>query len=192
MVKASTHSLIVGLLVLGLASPSASAQQRGAVPIHEQTSGLLAEAQFPAAPARLNAMAQVPGARIVAATIERHAEQLIYSFDLEYPDNGMLEHVQINAVSGEIILVEYCVKLDEKGELRIKAAPELVTEVRVGFLGARGKAMAEVPGGRLVESALRVQRSRHLYVFDIEVSEGSAMRQVLVDAYSGDVVSVEP
>ncbi len=192
MMKATTRSLVAGLLFLGLTPLSVTAQQQGAVPIQEQTPGLLAQAQFPAAPARLNAMAQVPGARIVAAAIDRRANQLVYSFDLEYPDNGTVEHVQIDAISGEVILVEYCVKLDEKGELRIKAAPELVTVVRIGFLAARDTAMAEVPGGHLVESALRVHQSRNLYVFDIEVSEDSVIRQVLVDAYSGNLVSVQP
>jgi uncharacterized membrane protein YkoI len=137
-------------------------------------------------------MAQVPGARIVAATIERHADQLLYSFDLEYPDNGMVEHVQIDAVSGDIILVEYCVELDEKGGLRIKAAPELVTEVRVGFVAARETALAQVPNGYLVESALRVQQSWHVFVFDIEVSGDSVSKQVLVDSYSGNLISVQP
>jgi uncharacterized membrane protein YkoI len=190
--KATTRSLLTSVLFLGLVPALVSAQQRGAIPIHEQTPGLLARAQFPPAPARLNAMAQVPGARIVAATIERRADQLVYSFDLEYPENGMVEHVQVDAMSGEIILVEYCVQLDEKGELRIRAAPELVTEVLVGFEAARETALAEVPDGQLVESALRVQQSRHLYVFDIGVSGDSVIKQVLVDAYSGNLVSVQP
>lgn len=190
--KATTRSLVTGVLFLSLVPVLVNAQQRGAVPIHEQTPGLLAQAQFPPAHARLNATAQVPGARIVAATIARQADRLVYSFDLEYPENEMVEHVQIDAMSGEIILVEYCVDLDEKGELRIKAAPELVTEVLVGFVAARQTALAEVPNGHLVESALRVQQSRHLYVFDIGVSGDSVIKQVLVDAYSGNLVSARP
>ena len=190
--KATTRFLVAGVLFLGLAPTLGTAQQRGLVPIHEQTPGLLAQAKFPQAPARLNAMAQIPGARIVAATIERRDNRLVYSFDLDYPDNGMVEHVQIDAMSGEIILVEYCVKLDERGRWQVKAAPELVAEVRITFVAARETALAEVPNGHLVESALRVQQSRHLYVFDIKVSEDSVIRRVLVDAYSGDLVSVQP
>ena len=190
--KATTRFLVAGVLFLGLAPTLGTAQQRGLVPIHEQTPGLLAQAKFPQAPARLNAMAQIPGARIVAATIERRDNRLVYSFDLEYPDNGTVEHVQVDATSGEITLVEYCVRLDEKGELQIRAAQELVTEVQVSFVAARHTALAIVPNGHLMHSALRVQLSRRLYVFDIGVTGDSVIKQVLVDAYTGDVVSVQP
>jgi uncharacterized membrane protein YkoI len=104
----------------------------------------------------------------------------------------MVEHVQIDAMNGKIILVEYCVKLDDRGRFQIKAAPELVAEVRITFVAARETALAEIPTGHLVESALRVQQSRHLYVFEIKVSEDSVIKRVLVDAYSGDLVSVQP
>jgi len=190
--KATTRSLVTGVLFVGLVPALVTAQQRGAVPIHEQTPGLLAEAKVPPAPARLNAMAQLPGARIVAATIEHRDNLLVYSFDLDYPDNGMVEHVQIDAMSGEIILVEYCVELDKKGRPQIKASPELVTEVQVGFVAAREAALAEVPNGQLLEGALRVQPLRHLYVFDIKVSGDSVIKRVLIDAYTGDLVSVQP
>lgn len=187
----TTRSLLAGVLFLGLVPASVTAQQ-GAVPVREQTPGLLAQARVHPAPARLNAMSQVPGSRIVSATIERQDDRLVYSFDLEYPENGMVEHVQIDAVSGEIVLVEFCIELDANGNLSIKAAPELVTEVRVGFLSARETALAEVPNGQLVDSALRVQKQKHLYVFDIEVGADSETKQVLVDAYTGDLVSVQP
>jgi uncharacterized membrane protein YkoI len=190
--NATTRSLVAAVLFLGLLQASVAAQRQGAVPIREQTTGLLAQAQFPAAPARLKAMAQVPGARIAAATIERRTDRLVYSFDLEYPDDGMVEHVQIDATSGEIILVEYCIEVDDRGRLHINAAPELVAEAKVGFVAARETALAEVANGRLIGSVLRVQPTGHLYVFDIEVSRDSVIKQVLVDAYSGHLVSVQP
>jgi uncharacterized membrane protein YkoI len=137
-------------------------------------------------------MAQVPGARIVAGTIERQADRLVYSFDLGYPDNGMAEHVQIDATSGEIVLVEYCIKLDERGQYQVNAAPELVAQVEITFADARAKALAEFRNGQLARSALRVQGSGHLYVLDIEVTGDSVAKRILIDAYSGKLVSIMP
>ncbi|KPJ85490.1 MAG: hypothetical protein AMS18_16260 [Gemmatimonas sp. SG8_17] len=190
--NATACSVIAVVLFLGLIPTAVGAQRQGAVSIEEKTPGLLEQAQFPAAPARLKAMAEVPGARVAAATIERRIDRLVYSFDLAYPDSGMVEHVQIDAMSGEIILVEYCIGVDDQGRLHMNAAPELAAEVKVGFVAARKTALAEVANGHLIGSALRVQESRHLFVFDIEVSRDSVLKQVLVDAYSGHLVSVQP
>ena len=185
-------SLIAGIFFLGFVPTSVAAQQQGAVPIEEQTSGLLAQAQFPATRARLKAMAEVPGARIAAATIERRTNRLVYTFDLEYPDDGITEHVQIDAMSGEIILVEYCIEVDNVGRVHVNAAPELVAEVKVGFERARDKALAEIADGRLIGSALRVQPTRRLYVFEIVASGDSVIKRVLGDTYTGHLVPMQP
>ncbi len=185
-------SLIASILFLGFVPTSIVAQQQAAVPIEEQTSGLLAQAQFPATSARLKAMAEVPGARIAAATIERRTNRLVYTFDLEYPNDGITEHVQIDATNGETILVEYCIEVDDAGRVHVNAAPELVAEVKVGFERAREKALAEVADGRLIGSALRVQPTRRLYVFEIAAGGDSDIKQVLVDTYTGQLVPAQP
>jgi hypothetical protein len=56
---------------------------------------------------------------MVAATIERLGDHLVYSFELEYAGHHRTEQVQIDAVT-------YCVELDAAGNIVMRANPELI------------------------------------------------------------------
>jgi len=124
----------------------------------------------------------------VAATIERLGGHLVYSFDLRYAGHDGTEQVQIDAISGDVVCVAYCVKLDAAGDIVMTASPELVAMARIGFVAARDSALAQVEDGHVVCSRLRVEGSRQVYVFDIEIGKDATVERVLIDAYSGAVI----
>ena len=104
---------------------------------------------------------------MVAATIQRSGNRLVYSFDLKYADHGGIEHVVIDAMSGKTVYIEYCV-------------------------AARSTALAQVSKGHIVRSRLRVQQSAWVYLFDIEIGDGPLTKRVLIQASTGAVISVQP
>jgi len=187
--RSRTHFLAVVVVSLCLSPGVGTAQ---AVPIREETPGLLAQAKVAPTSARLAAFAELPGAQMVAATIERLGNRLVYSFDLKYADHGGNEHVVIDAISGKPIYIEYCVELDSEGNLVMAAAPEIVADTRAHFVAARNTALAQVPEGHMVRSRLRVQPSFWVYLFDIEVGDGPLTKRVLIRASTGAVISVQP
>ena len=187
--RATKHVLTAAVVSLCLLPEVGTAQ---VVPIREETPGLLAQAKIAPASARLAAFAELPGALMVAATIERLDNRLVYSFDLKYADRGGNEHVKIDAMSGKPVYVEYCVELDSEGNIVMTAAPEIVADTRAHFLPARNTALAQVPEGHIVRSRLRVQPSFWVYLFDIEVGDGPLTKRVLIIASTGKVMSVQP
>ncbi|UCG86280.1 MAG: PepSY domain-containing protein [Gemmatimonadota bacterium] len=184
----TTTQLVIIATILVLAPATSTPQTGQPILIRERESGLLAQARIPPGPARLAAFAEVPGARMVGATIERRSGRLVYSFELLHEGHGGTERVQIDATNGRVTCIEYWVELDEKGGVVMKATPELVSVAQIGYVAARSKVLAQVPNGRIVGSRLRLQQSAQTYVFDIEVSEGAEVKQVLVNAYSGAVI----
>ncbi|KPJ84280.1 MAG: hypothetical protein AMS18_17000, partial [Gemmatimonas sp. SG8_17] len=52
----------------------------------------------------------------------------------------------------------------------------------------RDSALAQVEDGHVVCSRLRVEGSRQVYVFDIEIGKDATVERVLIDAYSGAVI----
>ncbi len=186
----ATTRLVTGAVVSLLLLPAGALAQTP-VSIREQTPGLLAQAKVAPAAARLAAFAEIPGAQMVSAAIERRGDQLVYVFDLKYADHASYERVEIDAVNGNPVSIEYCVQLDSHGNIVTIAPPELVAHARARFAAARDSALARVPDGRVARSSLRVEQSRRSYVFDIEVGEEPIATRVLVAATTGAVVSVE-
>jgi uncharacterized membrane protein YkoI len=186
--KATIHIVAATAAILCI-SPAISLAQEP-TPIREQSPGLLAQAKVAPAVARLTAFAELPGARIVGATIERVDDRLVYSFELNYPGHMGNEQVRIDATSGQLVCVEYCVELDTDGDIVMAAAPEIVADVRVKLPTVRETALASVPEGQVVRSSLRVQQERWVYVFDIEAEDG-VVKRVLVNPWTGNVLSIE-
>ncbi len=188
--RATTHVLATAVVSLCLSPVVGTAQTP--VPIREQTPGLLAQAKIAPSSARLAAFAELPGARMVAATIQRSGNRLVYSFDLTYVDEGGIEHVVIDAMSGKTVCVEYCVELDSDGNIVMTAPPEIAIDTRAHFVAARNAALAQVSKGHIVRSRLRVQQSAWVYLFDIEVGDGLLTKRVVIQASTGAVISVHP
>jgi uncharacterized membrane protein YkoI len=183
--------VVAAFVVLGLTPVVCAAQVQTPIPIREQTPGLLAQAKIAPAAARLAAYAEFPGARIVAASIERQGRYLGYSFDLQVSGHDGLEHVQIDAGNGQVIRVEYTVELDKDGRVVMLAPFELMSLARSTFVTARDKASATVENGEIVDCRLRVERAASVYVFDVRVGNTEVLDRVLINAYNGVVISVQ-
>lgn len=184
--KLTTHGLLAALLSLCL---SAVVGAQAPVPIREQTPGLLTQAKIAPASARLAAFAEFPGAKIVSAAIERRDSRLVYVFDLKHSDHFGNEHVEIDAMSGEAVNIEYCVQVDRDGNVVLKAAPEIVAQARIRFVAARDTALARAGGGHILSSRLRVLPSPALFLFDVAVGgEPTVTERVAILASTGSVV----
>ena len=172
-------------VVLSITPAVSQAQDRGPLPIREDTPGLLSQATISPAHARLAAFGEFPGAQLVGAQIRRQANRLVYSFDLKSAERSGTEHVQIDAATGQVLRVEYTVEQDPRMRLVTTAPPELVALVKLSFMRARNA----VETVHVVQSRLRVEQTTAVYVFDIEVEEGEGLQQVLADARTGILIS---
>jgi uncharacterized membrane protein YkoI len=177
--------------MLGLVPAVCAAQAREPVPIHEETAGLLAQAKIPPRVARLTALAEVPGARIVAATLERQGDRLTYSLGLHVDGHAGIEHVRIDATSGQVLCTEYHLEWDQEHDNVWIANPDVLAGARFRLLAAIDTALAQAPDGNVVGITLKVQQSGQIYMFDFEVGEGAAVKRVSINANNGAVISVE-
>lgn len=69
--------------------------------------------------------------------------------------------------------------------------PGLLARARIRPEAALGIALARVPGGRVREAEIEIERRRLVYSFELEVPGTKALREVIVDAGSGAVLAVE-
>jgi len=178
-------------VILGLIPPVCTAQVHEPIPIREQTAGLLAQATIPPRMARLTAFAEVPGAQIVAAGIERQGDRLVYSFGLEVAGHDGVDQVQIDAKSGQVLCAEYRIEWDQEDESVWIANPEVIAGARYRLAAAIDTALAQVPDGHMVGIKLRVQPPRRVYTVDFKVGEGPVVKRVSINAYNGALISVE-
>ncbi len=178
-------------VILGLIPAVCAAQVRERVPIREQTAGLLTQAKIPPRVARLTALAEIPGTRIVAAGIECQGDRLVYAFGLKVAGHDGVDQVQIDAKSGQVLCAEYHIEWDQEDESVWIANPEIIAGARFRLLAAIDTALAQVPDGNMVGIKLRVQQSRRVYTFDFELGEGPVVKRVSINAHNGAVISVE-
>ena len=168
-----------------------SAQTRGPLPVSEQVPGLLSQAKVLPAYARLAAFGEFPGAQLVAAEIRLQGNRLVYRFDLNFAGRVGNEQVQIDAVTGQILCVEYSVEQDPEKYLAMTASPELVSLVKSSFPAAQETACSTVGHGHVVGCKLRVEPAQSVYVFDVDVADGAqhVLQQALIDVNTGAVLS---
>jgi uncharacterized membrane protein YkoI len=126
---------------------------------------------------------------MIAGEIRREEGSLVYSFDLKFPDHEGIEHVQIDARTGHVVCLDYAVERDKRGDFVVTGPDHLVSLVRASFATARATADTVVAKGHVVGCRLRVQQSREVYVFDIDIGEEHSLRHVSIDANTGAVVS---
>jgi uncharacterized membrane protein YkoI len=77
------------------------------VVLREERPGLLARAKITEAEARALALARVPTGRIVDAELEEEDGRLVYAYDLEVDGQPGTIDVEIDAMTGEVLGVEY-------------------------------------------------------------------------------------
>ena len=67
----------------------------------------------------------------------------------------------------------------------------LLKDAKITRQAARETALARVPGGKVRESELEMEKGTLVWSFDIKVKGKSGVDEVLVNAITGEVVSVE-
>jgi hypothetical protein len=79
----------------------------------------------------------------------------------------------------------------QRGATVKEERPGLLARAVVGPDSATKIAMARVPGGRVTEAEIEIEHGKLVYSFDLAVPGRSGVEEVLVDARTGTVVSVE-
>jgi uncharacterized membrane protein YkoI len=169
-----------------------AANAQGPVPIREESPGLLANAPIPPALARLTAFGEFPGARMVTAEILRESSDLLYSFEFKFDGHRNTEHVFIDAVTGQVIRIEYSVEQGHGENFVINGPPELMSLVESSYGVARNAIDKNAEHCRVLKCKLRVERSAEIYVFDVEVGNDHTLQQILIDANTGILLSNLP
>jgi hypothetical protein len=80
---------------------------------------------------------------------------------------------------------EKCEKHGERKEARLMARAKISKEA------AQATALAKVPGGVVKEAEIEKEKGRLIWSFDITTSDSKDIKEVNVDAITGDVVGVE-
>jgi len=88
------------------------------------------------------------------------------------------------AVAALACAVTGCVT-EEKREAKLQA------EAKVSRADAEKAALAKVPGGTIKEGELEKEKGKLIWSFDISIPGSSDIKEVQVDAITGQVVSVE-
>ncbi|HYV28248.1 MAG TPA: PepSY domain-containing protein [Candidatus Eisenbacteria bacterium] len=79
---------------------------------------------------------------------------------------------------------------EEKEEHEGKHA-KLEAQAKVSRADAEKAALAKVPGGTIKEGELEKEKGKLIWSFDISIPGSADIKEVQVDANSGEVVSVE-
>jgi hypothetical protein len=74
---------------------------------------------------------------------------------------------------------------EEKKEAKLQA------EAKVSRADAEKTALAKVPGGTVKEGELEKEKGKLIWSFDISIPDSKDIKEVQVDAITGEVVSVE-
>jgi len=74
---------------------------------------------------------------------------------------------------------------EEKREAKLQA------EAKISKADAEKAALAKVPGGTIKEGELEKEKGKLIWSFDISIPGSSDIKEVQVDARTGEVVSVE-
>ncbi len=82
-------------------------------------------------------------------------------------------------------LLAGCTTCDDKYESKLEAQAKVSKET------AQAAALAKVPGGTVKESELEKEKSKLIWSFDISTPDSKAIKEVAVDAMTGDVIAVD-
>ncbi len=75
--------------------------------------------------------------------------------------------------------------------LHAQAKPSLAAQARVSRDSAQKLALAQVPGGRIIDGELEREKGKLIWSFDIRTQGKSGIDEVQIDAVSGALVSNE-
>ena len=174
---------------------------------------LAARARVTTEAAQSTALSRVPGGTVRSGELEEEDGRLVYSFDIVVEGQRGVQEVVVDAVSGQVVSEEHETEAQEAAEAseeRESGAEEaeealegstaplveegtgLMTRVQISDADARAAALARVPGGRIVKAVLEEEEEGLLiYSYDIRVQGETGIREVHVDALTGEVVKIE-
>jgi hypothetical protein len=104
------------------------------------------------------------------------------------PDSANMKLNQIvvlMAVTGIMVCGLLGCATEEKNEAKLQA------EAKVSRADAEKAALAKVPGGTIKEGELEKEKGKLIWSFDISTPGSSDIKEVQVDAITGQVLSVE-
>jgi len=81
-----------------------------------------------------------------------------------------------------------CEKCEKGGEGK---EVKLLTQAKVSKEAAQAAALAKVPGGTVKEGELEKEKGRLIWSFDISTPDSKDIKEVAVDAITGDVIAVD-
>jgi uncharacterized membrane protein YkoI len=77
----------------------------------------------------------------------------------------------------------------EKSEMRKQA--KLESEAKISKTVAQATALAKVPGGTVKDAELEKENGKLIWSFDVTIPDSKDIKEVAVDAMTGDVISVD-
>jgi len=81
-----------------------------------------------------------------------------------------------------------CEKCEKGGEASQAA---LLTQAKVSKETAQASALAKVPGGTVKDGELEKEKGKLIWSFDIAIPDSKDIKEVAVDATTGDVIAVD-
>ncbi|HEV2696306.1 MAG TPA: PepSY domain-containing protein [Verrucomicrobiae bacterium] len=81
-----------------------------------------------------------------------------------------------------------CEKCEKGGEGK---EARLLSQAKISKDAAQASALAKVPGGTVKEGELEKEKGKLIWSFDISTPDSKDIKEVAVDAITGDVVSVD-
>ncbi len=82
---------------------------------------------------------------------------------------------------------EKCERCEKGGEAK---EAKLMAEAKVSKETAQASALAKVPGGTVKDGELEKEKGKLIWSFDITVAGSPDIKEVAVDAITGDVIAV--
>ena len=83
---------------------------------------------------------------------------------------------------------EKCERSEKGGEGK---EAKLMAEAKVSKEAAQASALAKVPGGTVKDGELEKEKGKLIWSFDIAIPDSKDIKEVAVDAMTGDVIAVD-
>jgi uncharacterized membrane protein YkoI len=159
-------AVLVALSLSGCASEKQQAEWQAHAKINKET-------------AQAAALGKVPGGTVEDAEMSKWKGKLYWSFAIKPTTGGEAIEVAVDPNSGEVVWMS-----NEKDEEK-KSAAKISKET------AMASALAKVPGGTVKDGELEKEKGKLIWSFDITTPDSKDIKEVAVDAMTGEVIAVD-
>lgn len=84
-----------------------------------------------------------------------------------------------------------CTKCEKGGEAKEATQAQLLSQAKISKETAQASALAKVPGGTVKDGELEKEKGKLIWSFDIAIPDSKDIKEVAVDATTGDVIAVD-